>query len=233
MARINKKNKNYQFNLEDQYRQLRANIEFSQIDSDLKIINITSTQPDEGKSSVSKELAKIYAAKYEKVLLIDCDLHKRSLHKMLNVSNAQGLTNLLTHYDPSVPLDSYEEIQAINLPEDKQLGFLSAGVKIPNPTEAINSKRFANLIEEAKKQYNIVIIDCPPIMAASDALPISNLADGTLFVYSAKETNKYEARDATQILRRNRANLIGIVMTKVPSYQTRHYYYDYNRDEKD
>lgn len=228
MARTKKKNKNYQFNLEDQYRQLRANIEFSQIDSDLKVLNITSTQPDEGKSSVSKELAKIYAAKYEKVLLIDCDLHKRSLHKMLNVSNAEGLTNLLTHYDTSIPIQSYEEIQTLDLPDGNHLDFLSAGTKIPNPTEAINSKRYAHLVEEAKKQYNIVIIDCPPIMAASDAIPISNLADGTLFVYSAKETNKYEARDATQILRRNGANLIGVVMTKVPSYQTRHYYYDYS-----
>ena len=223
-----KKNKNYQFNLEDQFRQLRANIEFSQIDSDLRAINITSTQPDEGKSSVSKELAKIYAAKYRKVLLIDCDLHKRSLHKMLNVSNAEGLTNLLTHYDTDTPIHDYEEIQTIDLPDGNQLDFLSAGTKIPNPTEAINSKRYAHLIEEAKRQYNVVIIDCPPIMATSDAIPISNLADGTLFVYSAKETNKYEARDATQNLRRNGANLIGVVMTKVPSYQTRHYYYDYS-----
>ncbi len=228
MAKTKKKNKNYQFNLEDQYRQLRANIEFSQIDSDLKVLNITSTQPDEGKSSVAKELAKIYAAKYQKVLLIDCDLHKRTLHKMLNVSNAQGLTNLLTHYDTSVIINSYEEIQTIDLPDGNKLDFLSAGTKIPNPTEAINSKRYAHLIEEARKQYNIVIIDCPPIMATSDAIPISNLADGTLFVYSAKETNKYEARDATQILRRNGANLIGVIMTKVPSYQTRHYYYDYS-----
>lgn len=87
-----------EFNLDEVYRQLRTNIEFSQMDEALRAINIVSTNSNEGKSSVALNLAKIFADKYKRVLLVDCDLRNPSLNKHLRVSNSKGLTNLLTHF---------------------------------------------------------------------------------------------------------------------------------------
>lgn len=227
-------NRNDQLNLEEVYRQLRTNIEFSQMDRELRVLNVLSTHPNEGKSSVSSNLAKVFADKYEKVLLIDCDLRNPSLHKMLRTSNGQGLTNLLTHYHQDDPLLEQDEIQELELDDQSSLFFLSAGSRVPNPTEIISSRRFASLISSARSQFDQVIIDCPPAFAVSDGVPISNLCDGTLFVLSAKDTDNNDAREAVDDLKRNGANLIGTVMTKVPGFMSRHYYgYGYgDRNER-
>lgn len=225
MAKNNKRNiKTDQLNLDEIYRQLRTNIEFSQMDEELNVINIVSTQPNEGKSSVALNLAKVFADKYRKVLLVDCDLRNPSLHRMIMTSNAFGLTNLLTHYQPGEVIDDLVEIQHPELDGSNRISFLSTGAKVPNPTEIVSSNRFANFVHSAKEQYDAVIIDCPPYGVVSDAVPISNAADGTLFVLSAKDTDKYDAREAVQDLERNGANLIGTVMTKVPGFMSRHYY---------
>ena len=227
-------NRNDQLNLEEVYRQLRTNIEFSQMDRELRVLNVLSTHPNEGKSSVSSNLAKVFADKYEKVLLIDCDLRNPSLHKMLRTSNGEGLTNLLTHYRQDDPLLEQDEIQELELDDQSSLFFLPAGSRVPNPTEIISSRRFASLINSARSQFDQVIIDCPPAFAVSDGVPISNLCDGTLFVLSAKDTDKNDAREAVDDLKRNGANLIGTVMTKVPGFMSRHYYgYGYgDRNER-
>lgn len=216
--------KNDQLNLSEVYRQLRTNIEFSQVDKELKVINIVSTLPDEGKSTVSVNLAKIFADKYRNVLLIDCDLRNPTVHKMLGKSNSVGLTNLLTHFNPGDDLLKEKEFETFSAPGQNEFYFLPAGTKVPNPTEILNSNRFASFIEATKKQFSIIIIDCPPAMMVSDAVPISNIADGTLYVVSAKDTNKNDAKEAIQDLERNGANIIGTVLTKVPGFRDKHYY---------
>mgnify|MGYP001035862232 CR=1 FL=1 len=222
--------KNDDMNLDEVYRQLRTNIEFSQMDETLRSINVLSTNPNEGKSSVSLNLAKIFADKYQKVLLIDCDLRNPSLNKFLRVSNSKGLTNLLTHYQKGDLIQEQDELKIIDFGNNTQLYFLSTGSKVPNPTEVISSRRFSTFINEAKKQFDAVIVDCPSVFAVADGIPISHVVDGTLFVLSAKDTDKYDAREAIQDLQRNGANLIGVVMTKVPGFRSKHYYgYGYGK----
>lgn len=211
-------------NLDEVYRQLRTNIEFSQMDQALKVINIVSTNPNEGKSSVSRNLARIFADQYPKVLLIDCDLRNPSLNRQFHVSNAMGLTNLLTRFKEGMVIQNAEEIQYLDTGTENTLYFLSAGVRVPDPTEVLSSRRFSRFIETAKKEFDVVILDCPPIFTVADGVPISNVADGTLFVLSAKDTNKADAKEAVGDLQRNGANLIGVVMTKVPGFKTKHYY---------
>lgn len=219
-------------NLNEIYRHLRTNIEFSQMDKEMRVINVVSTQPNEGKSSVSLNLAKIFADKYSKVLLIDCDLRNASLHRMLRVSNDEGLSNLLTHYQPDEDIATQKEIKSVKV-DNNTFNFLSAGFKVPNPAELLGSRRFGNFIKSARKQYSTVIIDCPPCLAVSDAVPISNVSDGTLFVFSAKDTDKNDARDVLHDLERNGANMIGTVMTKVPDMNTKRYgYYGYGEDHE-
>lgn len=211
-------------NLDEVYRQLRTNIEFSQMDEALKVINIVSTNPNEGKSSVARNLAKIFADKYKKVLLVDCDLRNPSLNKQFHVSNAMGLTNLLARFKEDMKIEEAQEIQFLDTGTENTLFFLSAGIRVPDPTEVLSSRRFAHFIEAAKEEFDVVILDCPPVFAVADAIPLSNAADGTLFVLSSKDTNKADAKEAIGDLQRNGANIIGIVMTKVPGFKAKHYY---------
>ena len=215
-----------QFNLDETFRQLRTNIEFSQYDREIKVVNIVSTNPNEGKSTVAANLARIYSVKYRKVLLIDCDLRNASLHRYLGVSNAQGLSDLLAHYEVGTSLNHYREFQLVS-EKDLNSSFLllTAGSRVPNPQELLSSQRFFHFIQQAKKEFDMVIIDCPPCLAVSDSIPVCNASDGTLYVISAKDTDKKMAREAIAELNRNGANIIGAVLTKAENVSSRRYYY--------
>lgn len=217
-----------QFDYSEIYRQLRTNIEFSSIENKVQVVNVTSTTPNEGKSSVSSNLAIICSDKYEKVLLIDCDLRKPVQHKFFNTTNKVGLSNLLLSYKDKIDID--DETYFKRYKKDTSAGklyLLTSGSKVPNPQELLSSKRFKRLIEELKKEFGFIIIDCPPISAVSDAIPVASVSDGTLFVCSAKDTNKKEAKDALVQLKRNGVNVLGCVLTKVedPSNKKYGYYY--------
>ena len=217
--------KSNQFNLDEVFRQLRTSIEFAQTDNKIKVVNVVSTFPSEGKSTVSYNLAKISTDKYNRVLLIDCDLRNPHIHKMLRVSNADGLSNLVNNYSTNIPLTQYEQIKTITQENGKVLYYITAGNRVPNPAELLGSHKFINFLNDARKIFDFIVIDCPPYGSVSDCIPLSNAADGTLFVVSSRDTDKYAARTAMKDLVRDGGNLIGIILTKVESFQSRHYYY--------
>lgn len=216
-------------NLDERFRQLRTNIEFSQFDQNLKVINIVSTFPNEGKSTVALNLAKTYGVQFSNVLLVDCDLRNPSVHKLMEISNAEGLSNLLTHYTSEDDIFDQPEVQKVSVDEHHHFYVLTSGQRVPNPQELLASKRFRQLMDNARKQASIVIVDCPPCMAVSDAIPVCNAADGTLYVVSARDTDKAAAREGMTELKRNGANIIGAILTKAEEATHRHgyYYYDY------
>ena len=228
MGRMAKKQIQKQFSLDEQFRQLRSNIEFSQMDHDLRVINVVSTVPNEGKTTVSINLARMYSARYNKVLLIDCDLRNPSCHKQLHVSNSKGLTNLLSEFNGEVPLTSMSQIKYVAFTDiQTNLYFLSTGSRVPNPSELLSSHRFQSFLEQAKSEFDFIIIDCPPLAPVSDGISVSNISDGTLYVVSATETDKYVARSCMKNLERNRVNLLGIVLTKVSNFEAGSYGYGY------
>lgn len=217
-------------NLDERFRQLRTNIEFSQFDQNLKVINIVSTFPNEGKSTVALNLAKTYGVQFSNVLLVDCDLRNPSVHKLMEISNAEGLSNLLTHYTDEDDIFAQPEVQKVDIDENHHFYVLTSGQRVPNPQELLASRRFRQLMDNARKQASIVIVDCPPCMAVSDAIPVCNAADGTLYVVSARGTDKAAAREGMTELKRNGANIIGAILTKAEEATHRHgyyYYYDY------
>lgn len=229
-SRTKAKNKNNQFAYHEIYRQLRTNIEYSLFEKNIQVINMVSTFPAEGKSSVASNLAMICVAKYKNVLLIDCDLRKPVQHKIFNISNKTGLSNLMHNFDSfNVDDDEYFQKFKDNTSNGK-LYVLTSGTKVPNPSELVASDRFAKLIEQLKTRFDFIIIDCPPVAIVADAIPISNLTDGTLFIVSAKDTDKHEAKSILQELQRDGANVIGSVMTKTEA-SSKHYY-DYYADER-
>ncbi|MBQ0065550.1 MAG: CpsD/CapB family tyrosine-protein kinase [Firmicutes bacterium] len=222
-----------QFDLNEVYRQLRTNIEFMEFDDKVQAINITSTTKNEGKTTISLNLARMFAAKYQGVLLIDCDLRNPSIHKQINKSNSQGLSNILSELSENLNISYREEVFHLQFaPEENPFDVITTGTKVPNPTEVLSSNRFRKFMEIARQQYKYIIIDCPPIGYVADAIPVSNLCDGTLYVISCKEKHKKQVRNAVNDLKRTGVNILGAVLNKVDISSQKYGYGYYYGDEK-
>ena len=220
-----KHTKKSQFDNMEVYRQLRTNIEYSSFNKDIQVICVTSSNPAEGKSSVASNLATVAIAKYEKVLLIDCDLRTPVQHKIFKVSNKLGISNLMKEKSEiDLEIGGYFQKFKDNSTDGK-LYVLTSGKSVPNPQEMLASDRFKELIEKFREMFDYIIIDCPPLNAVADAIPVSSIVDGTLFVVSAMDTAKQEAKNALTMLQRNGANVLGCVLTKVDITSKSYYSY--------
>lgn len=221
------KKKRNQFDVDEIYRGLRTNIEFSQMDEEIQVISLTSTIPNEGKSSVACNLARIMAAKYKNVLLIDCDLRNASVHKMMKISNRSGLTNIIAQLQDGLSLHSYEGVQEIQFEGGQTLTVITSGHKVPNPSEVLGSKRMGRFLEQARKEFGYIIIDSPPVLVTSDSIPLCNLSDGVLYVVDAKNADKRKVKAAINDLKRNGGHVIGVVLNKVDMSDEKRYGYGY------
>ena len=214
-----------QFDYAEIFRSIRTNIEFSNVDHPVKSVAITSTQPSEAKSTTAINLAMIFATKYERVLLIDADLRKMMLHRYLKISNKAGLTNALIDFGKNKRINA-EFLQRINNESFKgSLHILTAGMHVPNPSELLSSDTFKEYMEQLKQYYDFIIVDCAPVGAISDAIPVGNVVDGTVFVVSAKDTKRKDAAGCVELLKRSNVNVIGSILTKADASHGAHYYY--------
>ena len=221
------KKKRNQFDVDEIYRSLRTNIEFSQMDDAIQVINVVSTVPNEGKSTVACNLARIMAAKYKNVLLIDCDLRNASVHKSLKISNRCGLTNIISEFREGVSIHSYEGVQDVQFDGGYALSVITAGHRVPNPSEVLGSKRLAKFLNQARQEFGYIIIDCPPVAVASDAIPLCNVSDGVLYVVDSKTSDKRKVKMAIGDVQRNGGHVIGLVLNKVDASDESHYGYGY------
>lgn len=202
------------------YRTLRTNIQFTNIDKTMKSIVITSPNPLEGKSTVAVNLAVTIANNDNKVLLIDCDLRKPRVHKFFELKNRAGLTTVLAKNR-----DYKANIQSTGI---KKLDLLASGPIPPNPAELLGSKKVKVLLEELKEDYDIVILDSPPVGLVTDAAILSTLADGVILVCAVEETIIEEAKEAKSLLDKVKANILGVVMNKIPLSKGSYYKYYYD-----
>lgn len=221
------KKKRNQFDIDEIYRSLRTNIEFSQMDENMQIINVVSTAPNEGKTTVATNLARIMAAKYKNVLLIDCDLRNPSVHKQIHVSNRAGLTNIMSQFQEGKSLKEYDGLQENTFASGETLTVITAGHKVPNPSEVLGSRRFGAFLAQARKEYGYIIMDCPPVMVASDAIPLSNVVDGVLYVVDSQNSDKRKVKAAINDLQRNGGHVFGVVLNKVENFAKNSYGYGY------
>lgn len=222
---LDKSKRQSQFDYAEVFRHIRTNIEFSNVDNPIKSIAITSTQPGEAKSTTAMNLAFIFATKYKKVLIIDCDLRKTMLHKYMKLSNSHGLTDALIEYGKTRHFND-EYFQTLKDPSFSGLLYvLTAGIHIPNPSELLSSDTFKEYMKVLKQNFDFIIIDCAPIGSISDAIPVGNAVDGTIFVVSAKDTKRKDAAQCVDLLKRSNVNVIGSVLTKTESGSGSYYYY--------
>src|SRR5699024_881991 len=136
----------------EQFRTIRTNIQFSMIDKDLQTISITSATASSGKSTIASNLAGAFAAEDMRVLLVDTDMRKPTIHKIFRIQNTQGLTSLLTNR--SLKLSDVTRGSYVD-----NLDVITCGIIPPNPSELIGSKRMTKLIEQMKEEYDLVIFD--------------------------------------------------------------------------
>ncbi len=207
--------------ISEQYRKLRTNIELSNFDKEMKVIGVTSTNPMEGKTITSINLAVVYAQSNKKTLLIDMDLRKPKLHRGFDLLNKEGLSDLITN-----ELDEDKVIQRVN----DYLDILSTGTKLPYPSEFLSSHQLKDLIIKLRERYDKIIIDTPPMTAVADASIISSFCDGVMIVIASRETNIGLTKEAIKDLEDNGAYIIGTVLTRVSKKDSRYmnyYYYAY------
>ena len=202
------------------YRSIRTNIEFSNIDKHIKIITITSTQPNEGKSTVISNLAAAFASlENKRVLIIDGDLRNPSVHKMFGVSNLNGITDIL--------LGEKDVDKCLEKTKIKGLDILKVGKVPPNPSEMLQSNKMRNFIEVIKEYYDYVFIDAPPVGVVSDASIISQYSDGIILLIGSNETDIDAAKVSKERLESVGANILGVVLNKFESEGSAYGYYGY------
>lgn len=216
---------NSKTNIAEAFRTLRTNIQFSSIDSKLSSIVVTSSKPDEGKSTVIQNLAISMALTNTRVLLIDADLRKPTLHKFFNIGNNNGLTNILMNQD--------EEEKIVHMiPEVQGLHVITSGPIPPNPSELLSSQKMAAFLKRITEKYDLVLIDSPPVGIVTDAAILSTMVDGTLLVCRQGETNIPELVQAKENLEKVNANILGVVLNRVKRTGKKHdyQYYHYGED---
>jgi capsular exopolysaccharide synthesis family protein len=199
------------------YRVLRTNLLFSRKEDKLNTVAVVSAGAGEGKSTTVFNLAAVFAQSGQRTLVVDSDLRRPTLHKMLRLTNNRGLTNYL------LKQNSLEEvIQTTSLPT---LDFLSSG-KLPSSSLGIlSSAQMRDLIGELKKRYDFVFFDSPPIMGVSDASILASEVDMTLQVIQYRRYPQPMNIRAKQLVEKVGGNLVGIVLNNINMSQDESYYY--------
>jgi len=205
------------------YKMLRTNIQYSSFDKEIKTIVVTSAQAAEGKSTVSGNLALSFAQNDKKVIIVDCDLRKPSVHKNFNISNLVGLSEVIT---------GQSSIDKAMQKYNDKFDILPSGKIPPNPAEMLSSSVMTALIENLKDNYDIVILDSAPLEVVTDAQILSTKVDGTILVIRAQRTSKESVIEAQNLLNKVGANIIGTVLHAVENTKGKYYYYYGTNEDK-
>jgi len=202
----------------ESYRVLRTNIHFAAVDAPVRTLLVTSSNPGEGKSTTAANLAFAMALDGKKVILVDTDLRRPSLHKLLGLKSVPGVTDvLLGHTTLNEALVENEDLP--------NLKTMTAGSTPPNPSELLNSRTFRNLVNEMSNRADIVIFDSPPVLVTADAPILASQLDGTVLVVETGQTKKTALRRSVQLLRQARANVLGAAYNKMRAQDGGDYYY--------
>lgn len=206
------------------YRTLRTNIQFSSYDQEVRVITVTSSRPEEGKSTVACNMAITFAENGKKVLLVDTDLRRPTVHKRFKLPNSLGIVNVIMN------MEMLHEVVHHDVTEG--LDIITSGVIPPNPSELLGSRKFQRFIDEMRDQYDTIILDSPPLLAVTDAQILTTLSDGTVVVVQHGVTKKDEISQAKDLLEKVKGNILGVVLSQIPPEDNGYYYYYSYEDKK-
>lgn len=186
---------------------LRTNLVFAGIGKPIKSMAITSSVTEEGKSTITANLAVAFAKSGKTVAIIDADLRKPTQHRIFGVENSFGVTNYIT--DTSADWSSLAH--RVALPD---LTLIASGPIPPNPAEMVASERFKSLVKELEAQFDYVLIDTPPILQASDGLVLGSFTDGILLITQYGQTRIDALKSSSTLINQSGARLLGIVLNQ-------------------
>lgn len=204
----------------EQFRNIRTNIDFAMIDTDLSSLLVTSSVPSEGKSTIASNLAYVLAQTNKNVLIVDADLRKPTVHKTYRLNNQAGLTTLLSQ--PNLKFN-----QIVQRSNDLGLYLLPSGPIPPNPSELLSSGRMQSLMKELNENFDVVIYDTPPVNTVTDPLILANRVDGVVLVARQGYVKREQVRHSIDSLRKLDSNILGYVLNSVP-LEKDHTYYEYS-----
>jgi non-specific protein-tyrosine kinase len=214
----------------DEFRTLRTNIDFMNAANPHKIILVTSSNLGEGKSTIASNLAAIFAQADRRVLLMDCDLRRPSLHSWLEKSNPKGLTDIFR--------DRVTLAEAITPSAEKNISLITSGPLPPNPTELLASRRMEEILENVREMADIVIIDGPPFIVP-DASVLADKVDGIVLVIKPRQSRRGMLKAMHEQLQRVNCDVLGVVINGISrgigEFDTYYpgYYPNYRSPEKD
>jgi capsular exopolysaccharide synthesis family protein len=212
------------------YRVLRTNLLFSAVDNPPRVLLVTSSSPSEGKSTTLANLGVVMAQQGQRVVLLDSDLRRPTLHRLFQLPNQSGLTNCLLHEHPSAA-DFMQPTKVENL------SVLTTGPLPPNPAELLGSARFGELLNDLQAHADVILLDSPPALAVTDAPVLARQVDGVLLVVDAGVTRRQWATNAQETLSKVGAKVLGVALNRLKPkgsgyYYYYHYYY-YSSDDGD
>jgi non-specific protein-tyrosine kinase len=202
------------------YRVLRTNLRFSGIENPGGVMLVTSAGPGEGKSTTAANLAVSLAQVGKRIVLVDGDLRRPSIHKMFGLDNSRGLSDLFS--SEHVPLESVLQATSIEC-----LRVMTSGAVPPNPAEMLDSRMMSQVLAALKQNTDLVIIDSPPVLPVADASILGSRAGGTVLVVDAGKTRTELARRAVATLERANVKVVGVILNKMGAKQAAGYYYYY------
>jgi len=197
------------------FRSLRTNLEFAGVDKPIRSIMVTSAGPGEGKTTISANLAAIIAQGGKRVILMDADLRRPCIHRMLGIPNRVGLSDVFRgHLDLQTAIHSWDGVEGMKV--------ITSGSLPPNPAELLGSAKMIQILEELKQLADVVVIDCPPSLVA-DAQVLAAKVDAVLLVVQPGHTHIDSAKATLEQLGRANARVVGAVLNRIP--RERGYYY--------
>ncbi|MDW8325334.1 MAG: polysaccharide biosynthesis tyrosine autokinase [Anaerolineales bacterium] len=209
----------------DAFRSLRTNLEFAAVDKPFQVIQITSASKGEGKSSIAFNLALIIAQRGKRVVLLDCDLRRPAVHRLLGMPNHDGLSDLF--------LGKLNVQDVTRVWRDNKLVAITGGTPPPNPTELLGSKRMDQILAELRENYDVIVIDGPPFFVP-DAWVLTAKVDAVLLVAQPGFTRRSLVRAMVEQLKRVHAPVGGVVINRLSAARAgegrfsyvSYYYYD-------
>ncbi len=202
----------------ERFRMLRAQLERQNLDTNkIDVLALTSAVPSEGKSIISTNLARAFAGDPQgKCIIVDCDLRKPNVHRFFGEPSTPGLSDLLV---------AGKSLGSVLKEVEPGLDMISAGSPVVDSTRTIESPGFSLLLNELKKNYRHIILDCPPVLMCSEVLSVAHLASGSLIVARAWRTERQLVQEAVELLKNH--DLIGVVLNECSDSLSHYGYYGY------
>lgn len=221
MAKDSRSNNGYSIaHAREVFGKIKVNIEFLSVDNSYRTILFSSSVAGEGKSTVAANLAMSFAASDKKILLVDGDLRHPTQHRLFNIVNHIGLSDIIANN-----LNWHEFVNETNI---SNLYLISAGRVPPNPSELLGSNRMGDLMKEFNREFDLVLLDSSPILLVPDAISLSKNVDGIIVVVRYNFTTLQAIANTRDALKLTNKPIIGTILNNV-SYNDSNYGYGYDK----